>query len=623
MYRLSKFLISFFVFTAVAANAADVWPDPVDVQVGTETVAMKLDTLRKFDFMENQTEGDYDATDLPNTGVFGVEKHALENFVELIENNKLLNSFSIIELLEMMKAADVLILNDEQLINNLRSEFVAQAGHFDESEFLAMLNLNQISRSSRYSYIFDIADCGEFRDKCEELLDKSVVEICDYEFDTGFGPGTSFSRNVVFSDEGKYLIISNFYGRAKVFEVETGQELMEDIGVLMEHGCLATKISGNNHVINVSGSDAVIHNIVDGSEVCNFVGHTARINTANFSSCGRYVVTGAEDHTVRIWDAITGVCLHTMQDAALAGGVMSAKFSPCSTRVIAGYSDGRVAVWNANDGSNIQILADAHVDGSVLSVNFGVDLQKFVTCGTDGNVCIWTLGDGGYIKAFEKNNDRYPNNSVFFVDEDQKVIVNTGMSAYIIDPSTGVMTRLAHSITPESISGKLYFKSIGGAGNVTIEVCSFEDATVAHSLFGNDHKALAFGFNRNGRKMATVDKTGIAKVWSRISRCKQHILNYFLRKYEFDGSSVIKIADDSQLDDWLTELGPELKKLLISKNIVRYETKSQANLAVSAIIVTTFGIVSKMGDSGAAGWAKGAVLGVGCAAAGFAGWWLS
>jgi WD40 repeat protein len=70
---------------------------------------------------------------------------------------------------------------------------------------------------------------------------------------------------------------------------------------------------------------------------------------------------------------------------------MSVAYSPDGQRIASGADDGTVKIWNAETGALISALS-GHID-SVVSVAFSPDGRRLVSGSFDTTVKIWAVGD--------------------------------------------------------------------------------------------------------------------------------------------------------------------------------------------------------------------------------------
>jgi len=74
-------------------------------------------------------------------------------------------------------------------------------------------------------------------------------------------------------------------------------------------------------------------------------GHTARVNTVASSQYGQLIVSGADDATVRLWDAETGIpCGPVLYGHG--GPVLSVAFSTSERYIVSASSDGTIRAWD-------------------------------------------------------------------------------------------------------------------------------------------------------------------------------------------------------------------------------------------------------------------------------------
>ncbi|KAI0163596.1 WD40-repeat-containing domain protein [Pestalotiopsis sp. NC0098] len=111
------------------------------------------------------------------------------------------------------------------------------------------------------------------------------------------------------------------------------------------------------------------------------------------------VASGAEDGTIKLWDATSGICLLTMTLEGYANSVLSVAFSHDGQRIASGSVDSTVKVWDATSGICLLTLED-HANW-FMSVAFSHDGQRIASGSYDNTVKVWDVTSGNRIQELE------------------------------------------------------------------------------------------------------------------------------------------------------------------------------------------------------------------------------
>jgi WD40 repeat protein len=119
-------------------------------------------------------------------------------------------------------------------------------------------------------------------------------------------------------------------------------------------------------------------------------GHQAHISHLTFSSDGQLVASASWDHTMQIWDAVTGTEGHVMK----VGEIWCIAFSPNNETVACGHKNGSVQVWDVASGQKQAAMMGRHAH-VVHSVAFSSDGNSLVSYSPeDGTARVWDAATG-------------------------------------------------------------------------------------------------------------------------------------------------------------------------------------------------------------------------------------
>ena len=156
-----------------------------------------------------------------------------------------------------------------------------------------------------------------------------------------------------------------------------------------------------------------------------FNGHTGKINSVAISSDNKFIISGSEDATIRIWDVASGKLgypLHSMyRTNVLEGhtkGVRSVALSKNDQFIVSGSWDKTVRLWDRVTGESIKTFCGHSY--FVNSVDISPNNKYIVSSGRkDKTARIWDVETGECSNVLDIGNDV---RSVCFSNDNQFVL---------------------------------------------------------------------------------------------------------------------------------------------------------------------------------------------------------
>ncbi len=126
------------------------------------------------------------------------------------------------------------------------------------------------------------------------------------------------------------------------------------------------------------------------------LGHTHDIDTFQFSPDVKYLVTGSDDLTVKLWDVASGMEVRTFRGHQASIKAVAVSADGC--QVLSGDDKGGIKLWDATTGREVRSMA---VKGFVTHLSFSSDGRFFTSVDLGSYMTIWEISTGLAVKRFD------------------------------------------------------------------------------------------------------------------------------------------------------------------------------------------------------------------------------
>ncbi|MCL2805708.1 MAG: WD40 repeat domain-containing protein, partial [Treponema sp.] len=303
------------------------------------------------------------------------------------------------------------------------------------------------------------------------------------------------------------------------------------------------------------------------SDVKVFPQVSGALNSAVFSPCERYVLTGDNNGAVKIWEAETGILVRSFYGHE--GAVLSVAWSPDGKFITSGSWDNTIKIWNADFSSDARELYTLKHERSVYSVTFCPNSHFLVSGSYDHTVRIWDVSNGKEIKILRGHENTVTSASVC---PNGKYIASASADRTIIiwDFDTGdrLRTLSGHSDPVYSVAWSPIEKKIVSASwDMTARIWDTETGDTIKVIGKEIFKDVVYNakFSPDGAKIVSTGGSltlGIPSItiWdvetgSLLSRFDNHSQTVVSVEWDKEGNRIVTASYDNTAMVYNTQTG--------------------------------------------------------------------
>jgi WD40 repeat protein len=358
---------------------------------------------------------------------------------------------------------------------------------------------------------------------------------------------------VALSPDGKRLATASSDTTARVWDIETGKEILQLRG--HTQGISDVVFSPDGKLIATCAPDntASLWDAASGNLIHKLEGYDKPVSIIAFKRDGSLVLTAGQDGTARIWDVTSGKeQLKLQHDHALN----SAVFSPLGERILTACVDGTAWIWNPSNGTKVELHGHT---GSIFNAMFSPDGELAVTASLDRTARTWDAKTGRAIATLSGHADVVLN-AAFSPDSQFVATTSADDTSRIWNARSGAMVSELRGHTDYvwnvafSPDGR---RLVTGSEDNTARIWDTTSGKLEAVLRGHTRDVTAVAFSPNGNFIITGSMDGTARVWTNTAARSVVTLNHggeiYRARWSSDSRLLVTASSDRTAGVWRSD----------------------------------------------------------------------
>ncbi|HEX2910043.1 MAG TPA: NB-ARC domain-containing protein [Chloroflexia bacterium] len=314
-----------------------------------------------------------------------------------------------------------------------------------------------------------------------------------------------------FSPDGQLVAGGCYDGEIRVWEVSSGQQLLECKGHQGVVWSVAFSPDGKWLASGSLDHTVKLWDVASGECYMSLEGHTNWIWSVAFSPDGKHLASGSLDHTVKLWKLPGGTCIETLQRHE--GEVWAVAFSPDGKLLASASADQTIKLWEVPSAGCLGTL-QGHTDW-VMSVAFSPDGHFLASGSNDRTLRLWEVTSGVCTRALEGHTNTVY--SVAFSPDGKKLAsgsLDQTIKLWQVESGVCLKTLQGHTSWVWSVAFSPDGKWLASGGtDQSIKLWQVESGVCLKTLQGHTNWTYTVAFSPDGKWLASGGTDHNLKLW--------------------------------------------------------------------------------------------------------------